>query len=151
MPADGYVLDASLLAEVGCGDNDVVALLQQLDAANIAIIVPALAVTGATVERTATNEQLAVMRGVGRLDSATFAALSTFHDTVDLARMRLGADTPSELWDVQTALQAVLATAPSSRRTPHTGTRPRRSCQDISPWSRYPNWTTRSMSQLKRR
>jgi hypothetical protein len=74
--------------------------------------VPALAVTGATVERTATNEQLAVMRGVGRLDSATFAALSTFHDTVDLARMRLEADTPSELWDVQTALQAVLRNCP---------------------------------------
>lgn len=113
MPAtDGYILDASLLAEVGRGDNDVIALLQALDAADVAIVVPALAVTGATVETAATNEQLAVMRGVGRLDSATFAALAAFDDTVDLGRMRLETDAPSQLWDVQTALQAVLRNCP---------------------------------------
>lgn len=112
MPADGYVLDAPLLAEVGRGDNDVIALLQQLDADNISIIVPALALTGATIETAATNEQLAVIRGVGRLDSAHFAALAAFDDTTDLARMRLEVDAPEELWDVQTALQAVLRSCP---------------------------------------
>ncbi|MFI7637815.1 hypothetical protein [Nonomuraea sp. NPDC049400] len=112
MAADGYVLDAALLAEVGRGDNDVIALLQQLDAANISIIVPALAVTGATVETVATNEQLAVIRGVGRLDSTTFAALVAFDDVTDLARMRLEVRSPEELWDVQTALHAVLRNCP---------------------------------------
>ncbi|WP_113704980.1 hypothetical protein [Nonomuraea lactucae] len=116
MPADGYVLDVRLLAEVSRGDNDVIALLQQLDADNISIIVPALGITGATIETAATNEQLAVIRGVGRLDSAHFVALAAFDDTTDLARMRLEVGAPEELWDVQTALQAILPHARNVRR-----------------------------------
>ncbi|GII91900.1 hypothetical protein [Sinosporangium siamense] len=112
MAADGYVLDAALLAQAGHGDGDVIALLQQLDAAQVSLIVPALAVTGATVEAAATNDQLAVIRGVGRLDAADFAGLTAFDDATDLARMRLEGDQPDELWDVQTCLQAVLRNCP---------------------------------------
>ncbi|SDL75479.1 hypothetical protein SAMN05421874_128104 [Nonomuraea maritima] len=108
--ADGYVLDALLLAEVSRGDPDVIALLQELDASQIPMIVPALAITGATVETAATADQLAVMRGVGRLGSTRLAALSVFDDSVDLAHMRK--EMEGDLWDVQTALQAVLRGCP---------------------------------------
>ncbi|WP_186403911.1 hypothetical protein [[Actinomadura] parvosata] len=108
----GYVLDATVLAEVGRGDNDVIALLQQFDADNISMIVPALAVTGAAVEAAATDAQLAVIRGVGRLEAAGFAGITAFDDATDLARMRVEVEALGELWDAQTALHALLRNCP---------------------------------------
>ncbi|MFI0424900.1 hypothetical protein [Spongiactinospora sp. 9N601] len=111
MPSDGYVLDTRLLIEAGRGDSDVVALLQVLDAADMTIVVPALAVTGAIVDA-ATDDQLALMRGIGRLDSATFAGLAEYDDAADLGAMRSEPHGDHELWDVQTVLRAALRGCP---------------------------------------
>ncbi|GIH80982.1 hypothetical protein [Planobispora longispora] len=113
MPADpAFVLDAMVLTEVARGDSDTIILLQQLDAEKITLIVPALAVTGAAVDVGCVDEQLATVRGVCRLNSAKFVGPATFDDSADLAQLRLEIESLGELWDVHTAVQAILHGCP---------------------------------------
>ncbi|GII76761.1 hypothetical protein Sru01_17430 [Sphaerisporangium rufum] len=107
-----FILDAGVLMEVARGDAGVIHLLQGMDAAGIGLVVPALAVTGAALDIGARDEQMALIRGVARLESAALAGVVTFDDATDLAHGRRAARSLEELWDVQAALQAVMRGCP---------------------------------------
>lgn len=103
MPNDlAYVLDVTVLADCARGDAELIGMIQQFDVDHVTLIVPALAVTGATIDVGGAPEQVALIRGICRLDSARFAGLTEFDDAAELARLRF-VTTLEHLWDVHTA------------------------------------------------
>ncbi|RJL23224.1 hypothetical protein [Bailinhaonella thermotolerans] len=119
MPADpaaaepGYVLDAALLCEIARGDADIIALVQALDAAQVPMTVPLLAVTAAAVDVDGHPEMMAVVRGVCRLDTAWLGGILAFDDAAELAAAKSAVgDALDTWWDVQALELALIQRRP---------------------------------------
>ena len=98
-----YVLDVSVLAEVARGDRGTMLLLAELDSRGRPLILPALAVTGASLDMRddAAGE---LLEGVGRLEGAFTAPLRDAEQAVALAAVI--AKTGLDPWDAHAAAVA---------------------------------------------
>jgi predicted nucleic acid-binding protein len=103
------VLDVSVLAEAARGDWDVMSFLQGIDAAGRALVIPALAVTGASLD-SRSEDAGAILHGLGRMRCAMVAALEGAGQAVRLADViaRTGLDP----WDAHAAAVADASVCP---------------------------------------
>jgi predicted nucleic acid-binding protein len=97
------VLDVSILAEVARGDRGMMLFLQELDARGRPLVVPALAVTGASLDMRG-EEAAELLEGTGRLGNAMTAAVRDAGQAVALAGVI--AKTGLDPWDAHTAAVA---------------------------------------------
>ena len=98
-----YVLDASVLIAVARGDTSVMILLQELDASGRPLILPALAVTGASLDMRS-DEAAELPEGIGRLGNAITAPLRDAGQAAQLAAVI--AKTGLDPWDAHVAAVA---------------------------------------------
>lgn len=98
-----YVLDTSVLIAVARGDSGVMILLQELDASGRPLILPVLAVTGASLDMPGA-EAAELLEGVGRLENAVTAPLRDAGQSAQLAAVI--AKTGLDLWDAHVAAVA---------------------------------------------
>jgi hypothetical protein len=113
----------SILTAVARGDTRVMILIQNLDAAARPLIIPALAVTGASLDMRG-DEAAALIQGPGRLRNVMCAPLADARQAVRLADVisRTGLDP----WDAHVAAVADVAvcailTANAAKWQPHLG------------------------------
>jgi predicted nucleic acid-binding protein len=104
-----WVLDASVLIEVARGDARTVTLVQELDARGRPLVIPALAVTGASLD-IRSDEAAELLEGLERLGNAMTAALRDAEQAVRLAAVI----TRTELdpWDAHVAAVADASVCP---------------------------------------
>ena len=69
-----WVLDSSVLVEVARGDTGTMMFIQELDARGRPLVIPALAVTGASLDMRS-GEAAELLEGLERLKNAMTAAL----------------------------------------------------------------------------
>ena len=98
-----YVLDVSILAEVARGDRGMMLFLQELGARGRPLVVPALAVTGASLDMRG-EEAAELLEGTGRLGNAMTAGVRDAGQAVALAGVI--AKTGLDPWDAHTAAVA---------------------------------------------
>lgn len=79
-----WVLDVSVLVAVARGDPEIMTLVQELDARGRPMIIPALAVTGASLDM-AGDEAVELLEGLERLESALVAPLWDAERAIRLA------------------------------------------------------------------
>lgn len=104
-----FVLDVSVLAEVARADAGLMTLIQGWDAAGQSLVIPALAVTAASLDlRTPDAEDL--LHGLERLEGAMVAPLRDTEQATRLAAViaRTGLDP----WDAHVAAVADAAICP---------------------------------------
>ncbi|MER5318537.1 hypothetical protein [Streptosporangium roseum] len=106
------VLDVSVLTECARGDVGIINLIQQFDADRKPLIIPAMAVTGATVELGGDQDQLAVVSGLCRLDSANLTAVSNFKDGVEIGQVLIEVESCTTPWDAHAVTEALLHRCP---------------------------------------
>jgi predicted nucleic acid-binding protein len=104
-----WVLDASVLIEVARGDTRTVTLLQELDARGRPLVIPALAVTGASLD-IRSDEADELLEGLERLGNAMTAALRDVEQAVRLAAVI--ARTELDPWDAHVAAVADASVCP---------------------------------------
>lgn len=104
-----WVLDISVLVEVARGDTRTMTLVQELDARGRPLVIPALAVTGASLD-IHSDEAAELLEGLERLKNAMTAALRDDEQAVRLAAViaRTGLDP----WDAHVAAVADAAVCP---------------------------------------
>jgi predicted nucleic acid-binding protein len=97
------ILDASILTEAARGDAGVMNLIQEYDAAGQPLIIPALAVTAASLD-TRSEDAEAILHGLERLENAMVAPLRDTEQATRLATViaRTGLDP----WDAHVAAVA---------------------------------------------
>lgn len=98
-----WVLDVSVLAEVARSDRGIMILLQELDSRGRPLIIPVLAVTGASLAMLG-DEAGELLEGTGRLGSAIAAPVRDADQALALAAVisRTGLDP----WDAHVAAVA---------------------------------------------
>jgi predicted nucleic acid-binding protein len=104
-----WVLDISVLAEVARGDPGTMTLVQELDARGRRLVIPALAVTGASLD-IRSGEAAELLEGLERLKNAMTATLRDAEQGVRLAAMI--ARTGLGPWDAHVAAVADAAVCP---------------------------------------
>jgi predicted nucleic acid-binding protein len=104
-----WVLDISVLVEVARADTRTMTLVQELDARGRPLVIPALAVTGASLD-IRSDEAAELLEGLERLKNAMTAALRDAEQAVRLAAViaRTGLDP----WDAHVAAVADAAVCP---------------------------------------
>jgi predicted nucleic acid-binding protein len=104
-----WVLDSSVLVEVARGDTGTMMFIQELDARGRPLVIPALAVTGASLDMRS-GEAAELLEGLERLKNAMTAALRDAEQAVRLAAViaRTGLDP----WDAHVAAVADAAVCP---------------------------------------
>jgi predicted nucleic acid-binding protein len=104
-----WVLDISVLVEVARGDTRTMTLVQELDARGRPLVIPALAVTGASLD-IHSDEAAELLEGLERLKNAMTAPLRDAEQAVRLAAViaRTGLDP----WDAHVAAVADAAVCP---------------------------------------
>jgi predicted nucleic acid-binding protein len=104
-----WVLDISVLVEVARGDIGTMTFVQELDARGQPLVIPVLAVTGASLDMRS-GEAAELLEGLERLKSAMTAALRDAEQAVRLAAViaRTGLDP----WDAHVAAVADAAVCP---------------------------------------
>ena len=104
-----WVLDVSVLAEVARGDARTMTFVQELDARGRPLVIPALAVAGASLD-IRSDEGSDLLEGLERLESAMPAPLQGTEQAVRLAAViaRTGLDP----WDAHVAGVADAAVCP---------------------------------------
>ena len=104
-----WILDASVLIEVTRGDARTMTLVQELDARGRPLVIPALAVTGASLD-IRSDEAAELLEGLERLGNAMTAALLDAEQAVRLAAViaRTGLDP----WDAHVAAVADASVCP---------------------------------------
>lgn len=98
-----YVLDMSVLAEVARGDRGTMILLQELDARRRPLILPVLAVAGASLDMRG-DEAGELLEGTGRLGSAITAPVRDAEQAMALAAVI--SKTGLDPWDAHVAAVA---------------------------------------------
>jgi predicted nucleic acid-binding protein len=103
------VLDVSVLAEAARGDYDIMTFLQRMDAGGRALVIPALALTGASLDARS-EDAGAILHGLERMQSALPAPLAGSEQAVRLADViaRTGLDP----WDAHAAALADASVCP---------------------------------------
>ncbi len=92
--------DVSVLIEIARGDPDIMTLIQDYDAAGQPMVVPALAVTAASIDMR--NEEAAdLLGGLELFESIEIASLQGVHQALALAAVM--ARTGLEPWDAHVA------------------------------------------------
>jgi predicted nucleic acid-binding protein len=104
-----WVLDISVLVEVARGDTRTMTLVQELDARGRPLVIPALAVTGASLD-IHSDEAAELLEGLERLKNAMTAALRDAEQAVRLAAVI--ARTGLNPWDAHVAAVADAAVCP---------------------------------------
>jgi predicted nucleic acid-binding protein len=104
-----WVLDTSVLIEVARGDAGTVTLVQELDARGRPLVIPALAVTGASLD-VRSDEAAELLEGLERLGNAMTAALRDAEQAVRLAAVI--ARTELDPWDAHVAAVADASVCP---------------------------------------
>jgi predicted nucleic acid-binding protein len=104
-----WVLDVSVLAEVARGDTRTMTLVQELDARGRPLVIPALAVTGASLD-IRSEEAAELLEGLERLGNAMTAALRDAEQAVRLAAVI--ARTELDPWDAHVAAVADASVCP---------------------------------------
>lgn len=104
-----YVLDVSTLAAVARGDSEVMNLIQILDASGRPLVVPALAVTGASLDARS-DEADETLEGLELLEGAMIAPVRDAEQALALAAViaRTGLDP----WDAHVAAVADASVCP---------------------------------------
>jgi predicted nucleic acid-binding protein len=104
-----WVLDISVLVEVARGDIGTMTFVQEVDARGQPLVIPALAVTGASLDMRS-GEAAELLEGLERLKNAMTAALRDAEQAVRLAAViaRTGLDP----WDAHVAAVADAAVCP---------------------------------------
>jgi predicted nucleic acid-binding protein len=103
------ILDTSVLAAVARGDADIIALVQEYDARGQPIVIPALAIAGASLDiRSEEGDDL--LAGLELLGVVTVAPLSGAEQAARLAH--LVARTGLDPWDAHVAAIADVAISP---------------------------------------
>ncbi len=104
-----WVLDASVLIEVARGEARTMTFVQELDARGRPLVIPALAVTGASLDHRGA-EAAELLEGLERLGNAITAGLRDAEQAVRLAAViaRTGLDT----WDAHVAAVADASVCP---------------------------------------
>jgi predicted nucleic acid-binding protein len=103
------VLDTSVLTAVARGDPDIIGLIQGYDARNQSLVIPALAIAGASLD-VRSEEADDLLGGLELLDNAAIAPLRGVEQAVRLADIiaRTGLDP----WDAHVAAIADVAIYP---------------------------------------
>ena len=104
-----WVLDSSVLVEVARGDTGTMTFIQELDARGRPLVIPALAVTGASLDMRS-GEAAELLEGLERLKNAMTAALRDAEQAVRLAAVI--ASTGLDPWDAHVAAVADAAVCP---------------------------------------
>jgi len=107
--ATPLILDASVLIAVARGDSDIIGLLQAYDARNQPLVIPALAVAGASLDAR-TGEADDLLAGLELLEAAASAPLSGAEQAIRLAGVI--AATGLDVWDAHAAAVADAAICP---------------------------------------
>jgi predicted nucleic acid-binding protein len=107
--APPYVLDVSVLAAVARGDYDVMTFIQRLDSRGRPLVIPALAMTGASLDMRSDDTE-AILHGLEQLGNAITAPLRDAEQAVALADVI--AKTGLDLYDAHTAAVAAAAICP---------------------------------------
>ena len=104
-----YVLDVSVLTAITRGDYGIMTFIQGLDASGQPLVIPALAITGASLDLRSDDTE-AILHGLERLGSAMIAPLRDAEQAVRLAAViaRTGLDP----WDAHVAAVADAAVCP---------------------------------------
>jgi predicted nucleic acid-binding protein len=104
-----WVLDVSVLVAVARGDTRIMTLVQELDARGRPLVIPALAVTGASLDMRS-DEAAELLEGLERLGNAVVAPLRDAEQAVRLAAViaRTGLDP----WDAHVAAVADASVCP---------------------------------------
>jgi predicted nucleic acid-binding protein len=118
-----WVLDSSVLIEVARGDARTVTLVQELDARGRPLVIPALALTGASLD-IRSDEAAELLVGLERLGNAMTAALRDAEQAVRLAAVI--ARTELDPWDAHVAAVADASVCPiltldAAKWRPHSG------------------------------
>jgi len=98
--APPFVLDASVVTAVARGDPDIIGLIQEYDARGQLLVVPALAIAGASLNAR-TEEADDLLGGLELLDNVTIAPLRGTEQAARLAD--LIAKTGLDPWDAHAA------------------------------------------------
>jgi hypothetical protein len=103
------ILDTGVLTAVARGDADIIALVQEYDARGQPIVIPALALAGASLD-TRSEEGDDLLAGLELLEVVTVAPLSGAEQAARLAHLvaRIGLDP----WDAHVAAIADVAICP---------------------------------------
>jgi predicted nucleic acid-binding protein len=104
-----WVLDTSILIEVARGDARTMTFVQELDARGRPLVIPALAVTGASLD-IRNDEAAELLEGLERLGNAMTAALRDVEQSVRLAAVI--ARTELDPWDGHVAAVADASVCP---------------------------------------
>ena len=104
-----WVLDSSVLVEVARGDTGTMTFVQELDARGRPLVIPALAVTGASLDMRS-GEAAELLEGLEQLKNAMTAALRDAEQAVRLAAVI--ASTGLDPWDAHVAAVADAAVCP---------------------------------------
>ena len=108
-PKVPLVLDTSVITEVARGDSDMIIFIQQYDAREQALVIPALAITGASLDaRGEDSEEL--LGGLELLDNVTIAPLRGAEQAARLAEVI--ARTELDPWDSHVAAVADASICP---------------------------------------
>lgn len=104
-----FILDTSVLSAVARGDADIIALVHEYDALGQPIVIPALAIAGASLD-TRSEEGDDLLAGLGLLEVVTVAPLSGAEQAARLAH--LVARTGLDPWDAHVVAIADVAVCP---------------------------------------
>jgi predicted nucleic acid-binding protein len=103
------VLDTSVITEVARGDSDMIIFIQRYDARDQALVIPALAITDASLDaRNEESEEL--LGGLELLDNVTIAPLRGAEQATRLAEVT--ARTELDPWDSHVAAVADASVCP---------------------------------------
>ncbi len=104
-----WVLDVSVLVAVARADTRIMTLVQELDARGRPLIIPALAVTGASLDMRG-DEAAELLEGLERLENALVAPLRDAEQATRLAAVI--ARTDLDPWDAHVAAVADASVCP---------------------------------------
>jgi hypothetical protein len=104
-----FILDTSVLTAVGRGDPDIIGLIQGYDARNQPMVVPVLAVAGASLDARS-EEADDLLAGLELLGNVTVAPLTGAEQAARLAEVV--ARTELDPWDAHPAAIADVAICP---------------------------------------
>jgi predicted nucleic acid-binding protein len=110
-----WVLDVSVLAEVARGDIGTMTFIQELDARGRPLIIPAMAVTGASLDMPG-EEAAELLEGLEGLENAFVAPLRDAEQAVRLAAVI--AKTELDPWDAHVAAVADASICPIATLDP---------------------------------
>ena len=104
-----WILDVSVLVAVARADTRIMTLVQELDSRVCPLIIPALAITGASLDMRS-DEAAELLEGLEQLDGALVAPVQGAEQAVRLAAVI--ATTGLEPWDAHVAAVADAAVCP---------------------------------------